>query len=82
MQTDVVKIGNSKGIRIPAIILKECQIADKVEMEVHDGKIIIVPISNPRKNWSEQFKEMRKKGADKLLIDDTLDANLEDWEWK
>ena len=82
MLTDVVKIGNSKGIRIPAVILKECQITDKVEMEVLDGKIIIAPISKPRKNWSEQFKEMRKKGDDKLLIDDTLDANLEDWEWK
>lgn len=82
MLTDVVKIGNSRGIRIPAVILKECQIADKVEMEVLDGKIIIAPISRPRKNWSEQFKEMRKKGDDKLLIDDTLDANLEDWKWK
>ena len=25
-----------------------------------------VPISGPRKNWDEQFKEMRKKGDDKL----------------
>jgi antitoxin MazE len=82
MLTDVVKIGNSKGIRIPAVILKECQIADKVEMEVRDGKIIIFPVAKPRKNWSEQFKEMSKKGDDKLLTDDTLDANLEDWEWK
>ena len=82
MQTDVVKIGNSKGIRIPAIILKECKIANKVEMEVQDGKIIIIPVSNPRKNWGDQFKEMRKNGDDKLLIDDTSDINLEDWEWK
>lgn len=81
MLTDVVKIGNSKGIRIPAVILKECEIADKVEMEIQDGKIIIIPISKPRKNWGEQFKEMRKKGDDKLLIDDALDSNLEDWEW-
>jgi len=82
MLTDVVKIGNSKGIRIPAVILKECQIADKVEMEVQDGRIIIIPFSKPRKNWSEQFKEMRKEGDDKLLIDANLDSDLEDWEWK
>jgi antitoxin MazE len=81
MLADVVKIGNSKGIRIPAVFLKDCQITDKVDMEVQDGRIIIVPVSKPRKNWDEKFKEMRKNGDDKLIIDDTLDAALEDWKW-
>ena len=82
MQTDVVKIGNSKGIRIPAVILKECSISDKVEMEVKDGKIIIAPASKPRKGWAEQFKEMAKNGDDKLLIGDNEDIDSEEWIWE
>jgi len=33
MQLDVVQIGNSKGIRIPKAILKQCQIEDQVDLE-------------------------------------------------
>lgn len=81
MLADVVRIGNSKGIRIPAYILKECKIADKVEMEIQDGKIIIIPIDKPRSDWSGKFKEMHENGDDKLLIDENVDNDLEEWEW-
>ena len=81
MLTDVVRIGNSKGVRIPAVILKECNITDKVKMEVKDGKIIIIPIDKPRKEWAMNFKEMRANSDDNLVIKENLDENLEDWEW-
>jgi antitoxin MazE len=82
MLLDVVRIGNSKGIRLPAVILKECNITDKVEMEVKDGRIIIVPSEGPRKDWDIKFKEMNAAGDDKLLIaEEELSENLEDWEW-
>ncbi len=80
MLVDVVKIGNSKGIRIPSVILKECKINDKVELEVQDGKIIVIPQVKPRQNWDQEFKEMNKNGDDKLLIDDMLDLDMEDWQ--
>lgn len=54
MLADVVKIGDSKGIRIPADLLKECQIADKVEMKIQDEKIIIVPIIAPLTSTSKK----------------------------
>ena len=82
MLIDVVRIGNSKGIRLPAVILKECNITDKVEMEVKDGKIIIVPSEDPRKDWDLKFKEMNAVGDDRLLItEEELSENSEDWEW-
>jgi Virulence-associated protein and related proteins len=81
MLAEVVRIGNSKGIRLPAYILKDCNIADKVDMEIIDGKIIITPVNKPRENWNEKFKDMRENNEDTLLIDDGIDADLEDWEW-
>ena len=50
-------------------ILKECNISEKVEMEVKDGKIIIMPVISPRENWESEFKRMHKNGDDTLLID-------------
>ncbi len=82
MILDIVKIGNSQGIRIPKSILEECGIAEKVEVEVKNHNIFIKPI-NPRSGWEESFKKMRKNDDDKLLIEDNVDLdNVEgDWEW-
>ncbi len=41
MKMQIVKIGNSKGIRIPSVMLKQCAIDKDVEVEVIDGTIVI-----------------------------------------
>jgi antitoxin MazE len=83
MRTSIVPIGNSKGIRIPSIILKQCHISNYVDMEIENETIVIKPVQKDvRKGWNEKFIKMRKNNEDKLLIDDNLDLNLGDWEWK
>jgi antitoxin MazE len=82
MQLDVVQIGNSKGIRIPKAILKQCQIEDQVDLEVEDGKIILeARKKTPRKGWEKAFKAMATSQDDALLIDDNIDVEMDDWEW-
>jgi len=82
MLVSLVQVGNSKGIRLPKSILDQCQIEDKLEMEVTNNEIILKPIKNkPRARWAEKFKAMKEKGDDKLLIDDGLDLSDRDWEW-
>jgi len=51
----------------------------KVEIEDKGGKAIAIPIEQPRKNWDDKFKEMHKSGDDKLIFDENIDTNLEDW---
>jgi len=82
MLISVVPIGNSKGIRLPKGILEQCQITDKVELEVQDSEIILKPVRKKvREGWADEFKKMHEREDDKLLIDDTLDAESLDWEW-
>ena len=85
MKTKVVKIGNSRGIRIPKSIIHESGLKSEVELEVGDGQIIIKPISTTRKFWETAFKKMAKNKDDILL--DTGAAlyqskwDKEEWEW-
>jgi len=80
MELPVVKIGNSKGFRLSKTLIDKYNIKDKVELILEKGYMIIKPISNPRKNWSEAFKEMNECEDDKLLFDDIFDdENLEEW---
>lgn len=81
MQSHIIPIGNSKGIRLPATLLRQCNITDEVELLAGKDEIIIRPIQkSPRADWAEAFSLMHERGDDVLLIDDGLE--LEEWEWK
>lgn len=53
MRANIIRIGNSQGIRIPKVLLKQSHLGTEVELEVEDGKIIIHPALRPRQGWSE-----------------------------
>ena len=80
MEVSVVKIGNSKGIRLSKTLLERYNIRDTVDLIMEKGHIIIKPLSKPRKGWDKAFKEMASNGDDHLLVDDVFeDENLEEW---
>ncbi len=80
METSIIKIGNSKGLRLSKTILEKYNIKDKVELILEKGQIIIRPIEKPRKDWENEFKKMRLNEDDKLLMNDVFeDENLEEW---
>ncbi len=83
MKTKIVPIGNSKGVRIPSAILKQCGFESQVELEVDKDKIVIKPVKHiPRGGWEKAFKLMHERKEDLLLIDESIDAEMEAWEWK
>jgi antitoxin MazE len=80
MEVSVIKIGNSRGIRLSKTLLKRYDIHDTVDLILEDGQIIIKPLSRPRKGWDKAFMEMHAHGDDKLIINDIFkDENLEEW---
>jgi antitoxin MazE len=82
MNLRLVAIGNSRGLRIPKAILEQCRLENEVEVEIEAGRLIIKPVKKtPRKGWDEAFKKMRSEGEDRLLINDRLDLDSQDWEW-
>jgi antitoxin MazE len=79
---NVVRIGNSKGIRIPKPILEQCQVGSQLSLEIEDGRIVLEPVeAQARNGWDEAFKEMHENHDDALLIDDSIDLDADEWEW-
>jgi antitoxin MazE len=79
MEVSVIKIGNSKGIRLNKNILDKYQISDKVELVLEHDHIVLKPMPETRKNWESAFEKMHQRGDDKLLIDSVFeDENWDD----
>lgn len=82
MLLSVIQIGNSKGIRIPKAILEQCNIRDQIELEVKAGQIILTPaIVAPRKGWDRAFRKMADSNDDNLLVSDSIEIDMDNWEW-
>jgi antitoxin MazE len=80
MEVSVIKIGNSRGIRLSKTLLERYNIRDTVDLVLEKGEIIIRPLSKPRKGWEKAFIDMNANGDDNLLIKDVFeDENLEEW---
>ncbi len=78
MKIAIIKIGNSKGIRLNKMLLAKYKIEDEVELVMEEEAILIKPIAKPRQNWDKAFSKMRKSGEGKLLIDSVLSPD--DWD--
>ena len=80
MEISIIKIGNSKGLRLSKTILEKYNIGDKVELILEKEQIILKPISKPRKDWEKEFEKMHLNNDDKLIINDLFeDENLDEW---
>jgi antitoxin MazE len=82
MKAKIVRIGNSRGIRIPKPLLDEAGLGDQVELRVVDGGIMIAAESGPRAGWAEAAALAAERGDNKLL-DDMAPTRFDevDWEW-
>ncbi len=80
MEAQIVKIGNSKGLRLSKTLLEKYKIKDRVELILEEEQIIMRPIDQPRQGWDAAFKEMHANGDDRLLIDGVFeDENFDEW---
>lgn len=85
MKTKIIKIGNSRGIRIPKPLIIQAGIQDEVEISLEENRLVIIPADHPRSDWAEAFRTMASRGDDSLL--DNVGAmstkwDEEEWKWK
>ncbi|MBI3184977.1 MAG: AbrB/MazE/SpoVT family DNA-binding domain-containing protein [Myxococcales bacterium] len=84
MRASIIRIGNSRGIRLPKTVLDECGLVGEVELKVRRGQIVILPVSKARKGWDEAFQRMAERRDDRLLDREALprsDWERAEWEW-
>ena len=83
MKTKIIKIGNSRGIRVPKVVLQLIGIENEVDLEVDQDKIILKPIRRQRSGWQEAFRQMAANSDDQLLDGNDVisQSSWDDNEW-
>lgn len=85
MRTKLIRIGNSRGIRIPKPLLEHAGLRDQVDIEFEDGAIVVRCADLPRAGWDERFARMAAAGDDALLDAGRHGRTAWDdseWNWK
>lgn len=82
MRARIIRIGNSRGIRLPKALLEHSGLGEEVELEVREGEILIKSIERPREGWAEAVRVMVERGEDGLLDAPVpTQFDLDEWEW-
>ena len=79
--TNLVKIGNSHGVRIPKLIIEQARLNHgKLHLTVVDEGLLITPEIRPRANWTAQVEKLDAQAQDEPCLDAHL-TNGELLEW-
>lgn len=83
MRTELVRIGNSRGIRIPKPIIEQCGFGEIVEVRVERDCLVVSPERRPRQSWNDAFRASGSAGSDELMLEGTgsNDFDREEWKW-
>jgi len=82
MKAQIIKIGNSRGIRIPKPLLEESNLEGEVDLEVIDEGLLIKSTNPPRHGWEAAFQSLAENDDDDLIMDDGgSQFDMENWRW-
>jgi antitoxin MazE len=83
MKASLIRIGNSRGIRLPRAVIEQCGFGQRVELRVEGDTLLITPAKAVRTGWDDAFKAMAEHGDDAALWPEDLDHSFDrtEWEW-
>ena len=78
MQSKLIGIGNSKGIRLPKKLIEKYHLDEKLTLEErNEGILIKADIPDNKLSWEETYKEMAEEKEDwsdfDILVADGID---------
>ena len=80
MKARLVRIGNSRGIRLPKPVIEQAGLSEEVELRVRHGSITILPKAGLRSGWAEAAERLGVGGEDRLL-DRPTPTRFDEEEW-
>jgi len=82
MKARLVRIGNSRGVRLPKPLIEQAGLTEDVELVVREGEIAIIRLASRREDWATAAQDLAARGEDQLIGADTRTRfDTDEWEW-
>jgi antitoxin MazE len=82
MKTELIRIGNSRGVRIPKPLIEQCGLGKTVELRVSNDCLIISSERTARQGWEEAFRVAANTTNDELMLEATEPNEFDHKEWR
>ena len=83
MKARLIRIGNSRGLRLPKPVISQAGLDEEVDIRVSDGAVIITSATRPRTGWAEAASRLHQRREDGLLDEpDDTEFDRAQWEWR
>jgi antitoxin MazE len=80
MKARLIRIGNSRGVRLPKAVIAQAALADEVEVEVDNQRVIISASRSPRAGWSDAARRLAAESGG--LLDPATLTRFDEAEWR
>jgi antitoxin MazE len=80
MKARLVRIGNSRGVRLPKAVIEQAGLGDEIELTVSDRRVVIVPVHQQRAGWAEAARRLAADSDG--LLDAVTPTRFDEDEWR
>jgi antitoxin MazE len=77
----LVKVGNSRGIRLPKSLIEQAGLRDEVELHVRGNAIVVSRSQRARDGWAEAAQRLAATTPGGLL-DEAIPTQFDQAEWR
>jgi antitoxin MazE len=81
MKAKLVRIGNSRGIRLPKLLIEQAGLEEDVQLEVHGNTVVIRPLASTRAGWADAAIALAASEAGLLDAVVATDFDQDEWTW-
>ena len=83
MKTRIVRIGNSRGVRLPKTLIEHAGLPEEVELVAEPGRIVVNAIRRRRAGWAEAAQRMRQQEEDHPIdAPSPTRFDKDEWVWR
>jgi antitoxin MazE len=80
MKSRLVRIGNSRGVRLPKAVIEQIGLHDEIELRVESNRLVICSAARPRAGWAEAARCLST--ASRGMLDRSTPTRFDEDEWR
>jgi antitoxin MazE len=80
MKAQLVRIGNSRGVRLPKALIDQVGLTDEIDLRVENHCVVIAPVRPPRSGWADAARQLSVET--KKAFDGVVPTRFDEAEWQ